>query len=111
MLSKRVLFPSHQSLQRPWFLGLEGGSTSAAAAGLRLGSDSTLRCPKNRSGLRIPSGFSTAAEMECRLFLPPAAVVLHSPRHVIHYRSRSIHREPSQNKKAPDRVLFLFWWT
>ena len=47
--------------------------------GLRRGSDSTLRCPKNRSGLRIPSGFSTAAEMECRLFLPPAAAALHSP--------------------------------
>ena len=32
-----------------------------------------LRCPKNRSGLRFSSGFSTAADKTPSLHLPPAA--------------------------------------
>ena len=40
---------------------------------------STLRCPKNTSGLRFSSCFSTAAEKEPSLFLPQAARGLFSP--------------------------------
>ena len=49
------------------------GASRVAAA------DPTLRCPKNRSGLLRPSGFSTAAEIACCLSLPPAAATRNSP--------------------------------
>ena len=44
------------------------GSTSGASRHL-----SALRCPKSTSGLRLSSCFSTAAEKEPSLHLPPAA--------------------------------------
>ena len=48
-------------------------------AGRVAAADPALRCPKNRSGLLRPSGFSTAAEIACCLALPPAAATRNSP--------------------------------
>jgi len=44
-----------------------------------LASSSALRYPENRSGLRISSGFPTAAVIAGRLSLPPAAAARNSP--------------------------------
>ena len=71
---------SSRTICSPRRRGRDGENRSRRARRRRVAAlSSTLRYPKNRSGRGSPSVFSTAAEIERRLNLPPAAAALNSP--------------------------------
>ena len=65
---------------------------------------STLRGPKNASGLRRSSRFSTAAEIAALLFLPLAAQSRNSP------GAFDFDSNPREEKRQPPKGDCLFFW-
>ncbi len=78
-----------------------------ATSGLSL--RAALRCPKNRSGFRFSSDFSTAAVIAPSLHLPPAAGGRNSQRApLVGLITREYSRSRFRNKKRKHRRMAVF---